>query len=458
MTASWSKLMAELSSKRMHLGLSRLARWCSGKGIEPVQVSNAVLTDFIDSVRQGTLHRKPNELHRNVACIWNEAAQETRMRLQRVLVPSFRGPAKRVEWSLLPASFQNDLEAYLDWCGGSDAFAVDARSRTLAPQTVKLQQNHVHAGVTALVETGISPKVIKSLGDLVAIVNFKRILRRRHEIVGGRENVFNRDLARTLIEIARRWKKVSAARLEELQRLANKVPAPQAGLTSKNKKTLRQFDDPNNLRRLLEFPDRLWAQVKRQTNPDRRTLVEAQAAIAVGLLTFMPMRPQNLSALEFDEHIFLHASPGAISSLEVPASEVKNRTEIAFDIPSHLAKMLIEYRNRIAPKVIGRRPDRLFVKADGTAKNQWAVSWLIRTYLRKREGLQLSPHQFRHLGAKVVLDSEPGNFEVVRQLLGHKSLHTTVASYAGISSRRAARHHQYLLEQALATQNPIRGR
>ena len=31
-----------------------------------------------------------------------------------------------------------------------------------------------------------------------------------------------------------------------------------------------------------------------------------------------------------------------------------------------------------------------------------------------------------------MLDAQPGNFETVRQLLGHKSLRTTVGAYAGI--------------------------
>ena len=115
----------------------------------------------------------------------------------------------------------------------------------------------------------------------------------------------------------------------------------------------------------------------------------------------------------------------------MPANEVKNRIPLAFDIPPRLAKKLIDYRNRLAPKVIGRRPDRLFVKADGTAKNQWAVAWLVRTYLRKRAGLQLSPHQFRHSIAKFLLDAAPGDFETVRQLLGHASLQTTVVAYTG---------------------------
>jgi hypothetical protein len=213
-----------------------------------------------------------------VALIWNEACQNSRVALQRVTVPSFRQPAKRLDWSRLPKSFRNDIEAYLDWCSGGDAFAADARSRPLAPQTVKLQQNHVHAAATALVESGTSPKAIRSLSDLVTIENFKRILRRRHEMVSGRENVFNRDLARTLIEISRRWVKVDTSVLEGLKRLAGKVPAPLPGLTDKNKTALRQFDDPDNLRRLFEFSSRLWAEVKRETTPTFRTLVKAQAA------------------------------------------------------------------------------------------------------------------------------------------------------------------------------------
>jgi integrase len=455
---AWQSLFKKLSSKRAHIGLSRLACWCSAQGIEPGQINDNVLVNYIVAVREDTLHREPNALHRKVAQIWNEAALTSRLNLKRLTVPSFQQPAKRLNWSLLPGSFHEDLDAYLRWSGGLDTFATDVRSRPLAPQTVKLHRSHVHAAVTALAESGISPAAITSLADLVNVESFKGILRRRHEMAGGRENDFNGALARTLVDLARRWVKVDPAVLADLKRLAGKVPVPLPGLTTKNKSALRQFDDPENLRRLLNFPHRLWAEVRREPNPDVHTLVKAQAAIAVGILCYMPIRPQNLSTLKFDEHIFLHEAPGAISSLELPAHEVKNRMEVAFDIPPFLSKMLIEYRNRVAPKVLGRRPDRVFIKADGTAKNQWAVPWLIRTYLKKRAGLKLSAHQFRHLGAKVILDAEPGNFEATRQLLCHKSTRTTATFYAGISSRRAARHHQHLIERTLAAEQPRRGR
>ena len=155
-----------------------------------------------------------------------------------------------------------------------------------------------------------------------------------------------------------------------------------SGLTDKNKRFLRQFDDPAVLQRLFNFPSFLWAEVKRDAKPNYRTLAKAQAALAVAILSYMPVRLQNLAALTFDVHLFLREAPRSISTLELPAGEVKNRTELAFDIPSQVAKMLIEYRNRIAPKVIGHRPARLFVNADGTPKVQGTVALLITTYLR----------------------------------------------------------------------------
>jgi len=129
---------------------------------------------------------------------------------------------------------------------------------------------------------------------------------------------------------------------------------------------------------------------------------------------------------------------------------------MAFDIPTHVAKMLIEYRNRIAPKVIGHRPDRLFVNADGSAKTQWTVARAIRTFLR-RAGIVLSPHQFRHVNAKLILEAYPGQFETVAQLLGNTE-QAAVNAYAGIDSRRAGRHHQRLVEEVLAeaARKPVR--
>jgi integrase len=49
-----------------------------------------------------------------------------------------------------------------------------------------------------------------------------------------------------------------------------------------------------------------------------------------------------------------------------------------------------------------------------------------------------TPHQFRHLAAKMILDEHPGAHELVRQM-GHKNAKTATNFYAGIDTRRAGR-------------------
>jgi integrase len=61
--------------------------------------------------------------------------------------------------------------------------------------------------------------------------------------------------------------------------------------------------------------------------------------------------------------------------------------------------------------------------------------------------VKITPHQFRHLGAKLALDDNPGAYEHARQLLGHKSLKTTTRFYAGPDTRRAGRAHADLIRR-----------
>jgi integrase len=269
-------------------------------------------------------------------------------------------------------------------------------------------------------------------------------------------------LARALVRIANEWVKVDPGVLAELKKAARVLPAPERyDLTPKNKQFLRQFEDPEALRRLQALPGQLWKEVKRNADekPNFRTLAKAQAALAIGLLTYMPVRPENLGELAFDTHIFLKSGSEAISTLELNPEEVKNGNAIGFDIRPQLAKMLLEYRERIAPRHTGHRPRRLFVNVDGSPKCQQTVAYLIERYARSGAGIVLTPHQFRHLGAKNMLDANPGNFEGAKQLLGHKNIKTTMV-YAGINGRRAGRHHQALIDKAVARQmpQPRRGR
>ena len=89
LSPAWSELMGRLSSKRLHIGLSRLARFASANETKPSEIDDTAIEKFIAAVREGSLHRKPDSLHRSVALIWNEVGKQTGLNLLPVRVPPF---------------------------------------------------------------------------------------------------------------------------------------------------------------------------------------------------------------------------------------------------------------------------------------------------------------------------------------------------------------------------------
>ncbi len=71
----------------------------------------------------------------------------------------------------------------------------------------------------------------------------------------------------------------------------------------------------------------------------------------------------------------------------------------------------------------------------------------IRGAIRENTGLVVNPHLFRSLGSKLYLDRHPGGYEVVRRMLGHKSMSTTITAYTGLESVSAAKHFDSTLRR-----------
>jgi integrase len=228
-----------------------------------------------------------------------------------------------------------------------------------------------------------------------------------------------------------------------LKTLRGKLGALPPGLTEKNKTLLRRLDDPRLMTALVQLPDRLWHAVRPAKS--HRSFVDLQTALAIDLLIHVPLRMQNLSKLEFDRHLHFPEGRRKPALITFNRDETKTKIELNYELPAALSDRLLVYRNEIGPAVIGRRPDVIFLTKTGRKRSQAAIANAIHRAILRYLGLRMSPHQFRHSCAKIILDCSPGAYELVRQMLGHASHRTTTSFYAGIDTRRAGRAHAELV-------------
>jgi integrase len=128
--------------------------------------------------------------------------------------------------------------------------------------------------------------------------------------------------------------------------------------------------------------------------------------------------------------------------LRFPAAEVKNANDLEFPLMNEAVELLEIYLAEFRPLLLPGPSPFLFPgklvhqhKGKGTLSSQ--IKELVHAYTR----LDMPAHRFRHAAAKIFLDRNPGQYEVIRLLLGHKEIETTTAFYAGAETAAAAKHY-----------------
>ena len=441
----WSRLLA-LADEQIRHGLSRFARWASLHRINPEDVDDSTIKRFIAELDEATLIRNLRNMPGTVAKAWNDLVElREASGLRPVEVPTNRPPPTRIPWQRLPPSFREDVERYFSWAAVPDPLAEGARARALAPLSLRLQRTHIHSAASAAIAAGIPIDQLSSLASIVEPETFRALLRHRWQEDGCTLSAYTHGVAVTLIAIASEWVKAPSDAVAILKALRSKLGTLPSGLTKKNRAMLRTFDDPRLTAALIQLPDRLWHATRRLLATSRRPFIDLQSALAIDLLIHVPLRMKNLTALSFDAHLHWPQGRRKPALITFAGEETKNDVGLEFEVPTVLADRLWVYRNEIAPAVISKRPDAVFVSFTGKPRTQAAIKTAIERTVLRHLGVKLTPHQFRHLAAKIALDANPGAYELVRQLLGHKNLKTTTNFYAGVNTRRAGRAHADLV-------------
>jgi integrase len=214
----------------------------------------------------------------------------------------------------------------------------------------------------------------------------------------------------------------------------------------RNRDRLQPFDNPAIVQRILAFPEEELAHALKLKNPLRQAK-GVERALAISILIFTGLRAKNLRSLRLDTNI---RRSGSRVFIELCEDETKTHSvhtvELAPETIDLLNLFVDTYRAHI-PGALGN--PHLFASPDGVSPRSCsAIREMISEPLRKHLGLEVSPHLFRHIMAKIVAERAPEELINVSRILGHKSVNTTFQSYLGTETPAASRRIQGLLKKA----------
>lgn len=449
---AWAPLtQATAGDKRLSSGLAPFQNWCAASGLTPDDVDDAAVRRFHVWLEHRTLRRKPRDIVRSIPKLWNEGSKKIDIWPKTTLSPiSFKAAFKRRQWGELSESFRRDAEAYLAMRANPDPFDENPKApkRPLAQNTLRQQREHLRVAASILIESGTAVKDSKCLADLVEPGALKCVLRYYHDRANRQPNAFVNSLAQTLIQVAQFHLAATTDEVAKIKYIAAKLPPVPLDLTQKNRATALQFESDHLRAKLLFLPEHLMAEVARDLAQGRLSFVEAQVAIAIDISLVIPLRPQNLSSLNWRRHFTEPDGPKGRLLLHIPAQETKSKhRDLVAEIPPDVAKRLRWYRRHILPRLNADPDGPLFVTSKGTAKSQETLSQQFTETIKRRLGVHLTLHQLRHLGAIWYLEEHPEDFETPRNFLGHAWSKTTRV-YAGSSTRRASKaYSRFVIEK-----------
>jgi hypothetical protein len=482
----WEAFLAAIPIKPLRVGLRRLARYATAQMLVPDQVTDRVLAAFLEHDAATRLGASALSQGADLAYAWNRAAafQAEPARLALLSAPK-RRQAYTLPLDALPATFRADLEAFTarftplaaSRAAHSDdggpprvvltplagPWSVRAapegrrpirRLKPWRPATRESRLFSIRQAVAALVHTGLSVSEITDLAALVQpLERPQRILSFYLERADGAPGSQREQVAKVLLLIARHHVPMSDEEVEIIQGWFCEVSAPaQFEMGTKARTALRQLAAPRARAILLALPAHL---AKSAGDPGLKPIERARllrAAVIIELLLRCPMRLANLQRLRLDRHLQYLDGPKRPSHLTIEGHEVKNGERLDFPIPREAGDLIQTYLREAWPLLA--EPGNAFL-FPGTGTEPLSTDQLRLEFKSKVEGatgVHVYPHLMRAFAGLTFLEQNPGQYELLRRILGHKQVQTTVRYYTGLERELAFKlSDQALLRQRHAT-------
>lgn len=438
-------LLPDAHGDRFHLG--RFARYCTARSIEPAQVTDATIVRYQADLASGSLTVDHLRAPREVARAWNKVGEtHSGWPQARLTIPDNRNTYS-LPWCDYPASLKIDVDLWLERLG-SDSHLFDRDFDPLRPASIATRSRQIRLYLAALVLKGVPAIELVDLKAAVRPEAAAKALRMFWDRANGKPNHHGYQIATLVGDIARHWAKLPARDLDALRNIASRLRPKVTGMTERNRKRLRQLEDPERLHALLALPDRLLTDIRRLGAPTVELARQVQTAAAIQILVHTAMRFRNLRELRLDERLVRHGD-GSITVI-VHCDDVKNEVPIERRLPPQAARVIAVYIDLYRPLLAGGGSAWLFPGADpADPKSDEGMRKPIQKTIAERAGLEWNPHLFRHSAAFLILRENPTAYGTVQRLLGHKSIQTTIAIYSGMETGAAHRFFDDLVGRLL---------
>lgn len=453
LTQEWERLVSQLDDRWVKNAVKRFGMFCSACQIAPSQIDDGVLERYRSYLEETQLTKDPAHTISYLIRYWNRCVEQVSDWPDAALSQPSRSRKYALDWSELPQSLGQEFREFQEQSLDPDPFDIDA-PRPVKPRTAKQRDALLRRLAAALAAQGVPKEELRSLADLVRPDRLKLGLRFFLDRNGSKPGPQVSAIANLALLIARQWSKLSDNDLREIKHLCRRVRRKRRGLTDKNKARLRQFSDDHAVQALLNLPSKLVAKAKRLPRSRKRALM-VQTALAIEILLFAPIRVGNLVELDRNRHFTWARSNGKrMLHLVIPAEEVKNDVDLEFPLPDETVDLLEFYMRTYQPDLVDTPSGVLFPGKRGKPKHEQSLGRQICSAIKRETGLEMNPHLFRHLGVTLFLEANPGEYEVARRVLGHKSITTTIEFYAGLETAAAVRHFDKTILRLRSTDNP----
>ena len=454
LSALWRPLRSQIEDEFLRDRLSGLIRYASAKGIEPQDVDEEVLDGYMRYRAETTAQVCDDAIRRRIARAWNACSEEIsdwpRQRLIELPVKALT----KIPWESFSSQLRAEIELYLDGLTKMRRRANGKRIRPCKRSTIDTRRREIQAFARMAIEQGAPIESLNSLAALLQPELVEKVLQAYCEANKLEPKTYTIDIAWKLLSIARETKCLTESDLARLDDMRAALEENRRkGLTDKNLTVIRQVLTGGVWDEVVKLPRAMMAEARlyRHQSPVKAA-VTAQLAVAIAIFTFAPIRLGNLIAIRLETNLI---RPGGLNTpywLVFPDYDVKNRVQLQFKLLPEISALLDEYINDYRPTLLRGSNDLwLFPGEKREVKNSRTLSLQVTARVIKATGLRLTVHQFRHAAAAIFLKHCPGRYDLVKRMLGHRNVETTINFYIGLENIQATEIFGDIIKERMDT-------